>query len=310
MDDGHSSDPATLRLLSTVKDGGDDLVRSGVFPLKRASVNTQSKLARQSYVSYLVSERNLVLGSRGNMFDSINSALLHTVDNMEPSARDDDGRGTHVAFCLVDNQVRDASYYGLAHEIAKGEDNIEPSFPVAFTVRMPLSIAWNASIAIGSNRIASEIVSKSNDEKRREPERPILKSEALRNPDAPFVASFSGRGSSRFISDIIKDVHGLPSCCLGSTFFKVMSSSLVSFRIYLMSQREKSMLSLTKRPDLHESRHIDLPKATNTCLVYGTSIEEYLRIWGNISRTLGSAILTNASSRMKLTNHKEINYPS
>ncbi|KAL8269055.1 hypothetical protein R6Q59_002853 [Mikania micrantha] len=145
---------------------------------------------------------------------------------MEPSARDDDGRGTHVAFCLVDNQVRDASYYGLAHEIAKGG---------------------------------------------------VLSLEAVKASRAQ-------------------------GC--------IYSVSLVVVTIYLMSQREKSMLSLTKRPDLHESRHIDLPKATNTCLVYGTSIEEYLRIWGNISRTLGSAILTNASSRMKLTNHKEINYPS
>ncbi|KAL8269054.1 hypothetical protein R6Q59_002852 [Mikania micrantha] len=82
-----------------------DLVRSGVFPLKRASVNTQSKLARQSYVSYLVSERNLVLGSRGNMFDSINRSLViksssHTccLIYKDGGAEYDKEGGMHVGF--------------------------------------------------------------------------------------------------------------------------------------------------------------------------------------------------------------------
>ncbi|KAL8269059.1 hypothetical protein R6Q59_002857 [Mikania micrantha] len=39
---------------------------------------------------------------------------------------------------------------------------------------------------------------------KREPKVRILKSEAIHNPDAPIVASFSARGPSGFISDIIK----------------------------------------------------------------------------------------------------------
>ncbi|KAJ0727148.1 putative cucumisin [Helianthus annuus] len=38
----------------------------------------------------------------------------------ELSARDKDGHGTHVASILAGNQVRDVSYYGLAHGIARG----------------------------------------------------------------------------------------------------------------------------------------------------------------------------------------------
>ncbi|MFS7960063.1 putative cucumisin [Helianthus anomalus] len=38
----------------------------------------------------------------------------------ESSARDKDGHGTYVALILAGNQVRDASYYGLANGIARG----------------------------------------------------------------------------------------------------------------------------------------------------------------------------------------------
>ncbi|MFS8029312.1 putative cucumisin [Helianthus anomalus] len=57
------------------------------------------------------------------------------------------------------------------------------------------------------------------------------------------------------------------------------------------------------------SGHIDPLKATNPGLVYETSTEEYLRVWCNVSRSLGSVIPANASCPHTLT-PKEINYPS
>ncbi|KAL8269060.1 hypothetical protein R6Q59_002858 [Mikania micrantha] len=60
----------------------------------------------------------------------------------------------------------------------------------------------------------------------------------------------------------------------------------------------------------YRSGQINPIKATNTGLVYETSIEEYMRIWCNISQTLGSAIPINASCPVSFTRHRDINYPS
>ncbi|MFS7998008.1 hypothetical protein Hanom_Chr12g01148621 [Helianthus anomalus] len=50
-------------------------------------------------------------------------------------------------------------------------------------------------------------------------------------------------------------------------------------------------------------------KAIYPRLVYENTVQEYFKIWCNISQTLGSVIHKNASSPMKLAT-KEINYPS
>ncbi|MFS8003646.1 putative cucumisin [Helianthus anomalus] len=59
----------------------------------------------------------------------------------------------------------------------------------------------------------------------------------------------------------------------------------------------------------HGSGHIDPLKAIDPGLVYENSVQEYLKIWCNISQTPGSMIHKNASCPVKLAT-KEINYPS
>ncbi|KAJ0727111.1 putative cucumisin [Helianthus annuus] len=50
-------------------------------------------------------------------------------------------------------------------------------------------------------------------------------------------------------------------------------------------------------------------KAIDPGLVYENFVQEYFKIWRNISQTLGSVIHKNASCPMKLAT-KDINYPS
>lgn len=57
------------------------------------------------------------------------------------------------------------------------------------------------------------------------------------------------------------------------------------------------------------SGHIDPLKAKDPGLVYETPVEEYFKIWCNISRIAGSFTVTNASCPTQLT-LKDINYPS
>ncbi|MFS8003642.1 putative cucumisin [Helianthus anomalus] len=59
----------------------------------------------------------------------------------------------------------------------------------------------------------------------------------------------------------------------------------------------------------HGSGHIDPLKAIDLGLVYENFVQEYFKIWCNISQSPGSMIHKNASCPMKLA-VKEINYPS
>ncbi|KAK9050971.1 hypothetical protein SSX86_027596 [Deinandra increscens subsp. villosa] len=172
----------------------------------------------------------------------------------------------------------------------------------------------------------------------------ILKSVAVNNPHAPFVASFSARGPSIFLSDIIKPDVIAPGVEILAAFSPIASPSGVtwdhnsvkfsinsgtsmacphvtaaaafvkSFHIVVsfcnqICSNDYSASIYSEAEFAYGSGHINPIKAINPGLVYETSFEEYLMIWCNLSRTLGDMIPTGASCPMKLT-PKEVNYPS
>ncbi|KAK9050968.1 hypothetical protein SSX86_027593 [Deinandra increscens subsp. villosa] len=177
----------------------------------------------------------------------------------------------------------------------------------------------------------------------------ILKSVAINNPHAPFVASFSARGPSIFMSDIIKPDVIAPGVEILAAFSPIASPfgvtwdhNSVKFSINsgtsmacphvtaaaafvksfhpgwspsaiksaLMTTAWELSASLYSEAEFaYGSSHINPIKAINPGLVYETSFEEYLMIWCNLSRTLGDMIPTGDSCPMKLT-LKEVNYPS
>ncbi|PWA62051.1 subtilisin-like protease SBT4.3 [Artemisia annua] len=182
-----------------------------------------------------------------------------------------------------------------------------------------------------------------------EPKVQILKSEAIHNPGAPFVAVFSARGPSTFIPDIVKPDVTAPGVEILAAFsplgspsdspfdkrpvnYNILSGTsmacphVTAAAVYVKSIHPnwspsaiKSALMTTARefnPALYPeaefaygSGHIDPLKAKNPGLVYETPVEEYFKIWCNISRIAGSFTVTNASCPTQLT-LKDINYPS
>ncbi|KAJ0727142.1 putative cucumisin [Helianthus annuus] len=76
-------------------------------PGKACLFITKKGIVIDLVVVYLICRK--IIGARSFSFES-----------GELSARDKDGHGTHVASILAGNQVRDVSYYGLAHVIARG----------------------------------------------------------------------------------------------------------------------------------------------------------------------------------------------
>ncbi|KAK9050275.1 hypothetical protein SSX86_030755 [Deinandra increscens subsp. villosa] len=177
----------------------------------------------------------------------------------------------------------------------------------------------------------------------------ILKSVAINNPRAPFVASFSARGPSIFMSDIIKPDVIAPGVEILAAFSPIASPSGVTWdhnsvkfsinsgtsmacphvtaaaalvksfhpewspsaiKSALMTTAWELSASLYSEAEFaYGSGHINPINAINPGLVYETAFEEYMMIWCNLSRTLGDMIPTGASCPMKLT-PKEVNYPS
>ncbi|GJZ10346.1 subtilisin-like protease SBT4.3 [Tanacetum coccineum] len=182
-----------------------------------------------------------------------------------------------------------------------------------------------------------------------EPRVQILKSEAIHNPGAPFVALFSSRGPSIFMPDIVKPDVTAPGVEILAAFSPLGSPSDTYFdersvnysilsgtsmacphvtaaAVYVKSFHSnwspsaiKSALMTTARefdPALfaeaefaYGSGHIDPLKARNPGLVYETPVEDYFKIWCNISRIQGSFTAKNASCPTQMT-LKDLNYPS
>ncbi|KAK9064438.1 hypothetical protein SSX86_015820 [Deinandra increscens subsp. villosa] len=182
-----------------------------------------------------------------------------------------------------------------------------------------------------------------------EPQVQILKSEAINNPGAPFIASFSARGPSIFIPDIIKPDVIAPGVEILASFSPIGSpsgyqgdKSSVNFNIIsgtsmacphvaaaaafvksfhpewspsaiksaLMTTGQEFNASLYPEAEFaYGSGHINPIKAITPGLVYETNFEDYSKIWCNISRTLGSDNPTSASCPVEMT-PKDLNYPS
>lgn len=181
------------------------------------------------------------------------------------------------------------------------------------------------------------------------PQVQILKSEVIHNPALPSVAAISSRGPSMFMPDIIKPDVTAPGVEILAAFsplappsgfafdkssvkYNILTGTSMacphvtaaaayvkSFHPEWSSSAIKSALMTTawefnaalysEAEFAYGSGHINPLKALNPGLVYETSIEEYLQIWCNISRTPGILTATNVRCPMKLT-PKEINYPS
>ncbi|KAK9050969.1 hypothetical protein SSX86_027594 [Deinandra increscens subsp. villosa] len=175
----------------------------------------------------------------------------------------------------------------------------------------------------------------------------ILKSERIGNLGAPFVASFSSRGPSMhdiIKPDVVApgveilaaySPIGSPSRVpwdKRSVKFTIMSGTSMacphvaaaaafvkSFHPEWSPSAIKSALMTTafelrvsstlysETEFAYGSRHIDPLRAIDPGLVYETSVEEYLMIWCNMSRTLGGS--ANSTCSMSLT-PRELNYPS
>ncbi|KAL4586883.1 hypothetical protein LXL04_011528 [Taraxacum kok-saghyz] len=184
---------------------------------------------------------------------------------------------------------------------------------------------------------------KSYQKSTKEPKVQTYRSEAIYDPQAPLIASFSSRGPCEFIGDIIKpDVtaHAVeilaafsPMGSQSETFidecpvkYSILSGTSMacphvaaaaafvkSFRLDWSPSAVKSALMTTtwemnanQSLDVefaYGSGHINPLKAKDPGLVYEISREDYFKIWCNISQS------TNAGCHANLT-IKELNYPS
>ncbi|KAD4983186.1 hypothetical protein E3N88_19857 [Mikania micrantha] len=155
-----------------------------------------------------------------------------------------------------------------------------------------------------------EVTSRCSETDAREPKVRILKSEAIHNPDAPIVASFSARGPSGFISDIIKPDVTAPGVEILAAF---SPTGRPSGNIW--DKRSFNILSGTSMACPHVASVAAFVKSFHpdwspSAIKYALMTTEYMRIWCNISQTLGSAIPINASCPVSFTRHRDINYPS
>ncbi|KAK1425829.1 hypothetical protein QVD17_21190 [Tagetes erecta] len=176
----------------------------------------------------------------------------------------------------------------------------------------------------------------------------ILKSEPIFNPRAPLVAPFSARGPSIFMPDILKPDVIAPGVEILAAFSPMASSShdlldksatkfhimsgtsmscphvagvaafIKSFHPEWSASAIKSAIMTTawefnasiyyEAEFAYGSGHIFPLKALNPGLVYETSIQDYLRIWCNVSQTRGGVIPINSTCPMMTP--KDLNYPS
>ncbi|KAL4586886.1 hypothetical protein LXL04_011533 [Taraxacum kok-saghyz] len=175
----------------------------------------------------------------------------------------------------------------------------------------------------------------------------IFKSEAIKNPDAPFVAPFSSRGPSKFISGIIKPDIMAPGVEILAAFppmtspsetstdqrsvkYNILSGTSMacphvaaaaayvkSFHPNWSPSAIKSALMTTAweiNPNhnlgaefAYGSGHMDPHKAKDPGLIYETSKQDYQKIWCNITLTVGGFTTGNASCPATI---RELNYPS
>ncbi|PWA99865.1 subtilisin-like protease SBT4.3 [Artemisia annua] len=182
-----------------------------------------------------------------------------------------------------------------------------------------------------------------------DPKVQILKSEAVYDSDARHVATFSGRGPSRFMPEIIKPDVTAPGVEILAAFSPMASPSgfpydnrsveynilsgtsmacphVTAAVVYVKSQHPdwspsaiKSALMTTAwkffdgtHPEAefaYGSGHINPLMAADPGLVYETPIEEYLKLWCSLSRTTGSSTATNANCSNESA-AREMNYPS
>ncbi|CAH1434877.1 unnamed protein product [Lactuca virosa] len=171
----------------------------------------------------------------------------------------------------------------------------------------------------------------------------ISKSEAINNPASPLVASFSSRGPSKFIYDIIKPDVTAPGVEILAAFSPMASPSdsfidkssvnytirsgtsmaclhvaaaaafVMSFHPNWSPSAVKSALMTTAwemdpiqnldAEFAYGSGHIDPQKAKDPGLVYDISEEDYQMIWCNIAHSVNASCRAN----FPLT---QLNYPS
>ncbi|KAI3497645.1 hypothetical protein L1887_33099 [Cichorium endivia] len=178
----------------------------------------------------------------------------------------------------------------------------------------------------------------------KKPKVQIFKSDAINDPDAPLVASFSSRGPSKLISGIIKPDVTAPGVEILGAYSPMASPSQTSTdkssvnyiilsgtsmacphvaaaAAYVKSFHQnwspsaiKSAL-MTTAWEMNTNRsldaefaygsgHIDPHKGKDPGLVYDTSQEDYNKIWCSISQS------RNASCRGANLTLRELNYPS
>ncbi|GKA82158.1 subtilisin-like protease SBT4.3 [Tanacetum coccineum] len=176
------------------------------------------------------------------------------------------------------------------------------------------------------------------------PEAKILKSEAIRNPDAPFVASDSSRGPSIYFPDLIKPDITAPGVEILAAFsplappsgissdnrFKsgtsVASPHIAAAAAYIKSFHPmwspstiKYALMTTARamdPNhnsdtvfAYGSGNINLKKATDPGLVYKINFDQYDNIWCHALKNSANSTFVNTTCPEKLEIF-ELNYPS
>nr|KAJ0209040.1 hypothetical protein LSAT_V11C400160470 [Lactuca sativa] len=177
----------------------------------------------------------------------------------------------------------------------------------------------------------------------KKPQVQIFKSQAIYNPAAPLIASFSSRGPSKFIPDIIKPDVTAPGVEILAAYSPMASPSesfidkssvnytilsgtsmacphvaaaaafVKSFHPNWSPSAIKSALMTTAwemdpsqnldAEFAYGSGHIDPQKAKDPGLVYDISEEDYQMIWCNISHSV------NASCHAKFP-LRQLNYPS
>ncbi|KAL7604220.1 hypothetical protein Lser_V15G14936 [Lactuca serriola] len=179
---------------------------------------------------------------------------------------------------------------------------------------------------------------------RKKPKVQIFKSEAINHQVAPLVASFSSRGPSKFIFDIIKPDITAPGVeilaaysPMASPFHTYIDKSSVKYNIpsgtsmacphvaaaaafvksfhpnWSPSAIKSALMTTAWEMNLNRSLdaefaygfgHIDPHKAKDPGLVYDTSKEDYHKIWCNISQRI---LNTTCDANLTL---RQLNYPS